>query len=225
MKHLWQIEFWCIRLSFTILISIYGLSSQPNRQVEEFFSYTQCKEGIIDSNNFIAGELFIYLEGNYFDFPLEAYAAHVSFDSNEIVIMDSIIINHIRPGTKIIETEEIVSYKTLSSDHPNIYNKIRLNFNKNIVSLFKQYGVYYISRGIKSFSPQDTLPHYIQTRRKGKVLRSRPNYNKSLIIKFKNISKTNEFAEELIKIKGIRKVQLHEKVMEFSIPTINSGKE
>ncbi len=171
-----------------------------------------------DNIDFIPGELIVRLEGNYFDFPLEAYATYVSFDTNEIIKMDSIVINHIRPGTNIIESEKIVNYKKLSFEHEMIFNKIKINFNKNIISLFKRYGVYYIARGIKSFSPQDTLSHYIQTRRKGRVLISRPNYNKSLIIKFKNKSKTKEFAEELRKIKGIKEVQLHQKVIEFFIP-------
>ena len=165
--------------------------------------------------DYIKGTLFIYLENNSFDFPLETYATYISFQDNNIK-MDSIIINQSRQGTKIVESKKVVKYNSGLAKSIGLSKEPKLKLNKDIISLFKKYGVYYIARRIDSFSPQDTLPHYIEPRGKGRTLTKRRNYNKHLIIQFTDKLNTIKFAEELRKLKGIRKVEFNQKALPFN---------
>jgi hypothetical protein len=132
--------------------------------------------------------------------------------------MDSLVINQFRPGTEIIESEKVVKYDPAALKEAGLSKKPAMSFSKEMISLFKKYGVYYISRGVRSFSLQDTLPHYKTTKRKGRFLTQRTNYNKSLTIKFTEKSSTEKFAKLLSRLKGVRRVGLNEKVMEFFVP-------
>lgn len=185
-----------------------------------FFNFSLGQENCCSENeiDYFEGTLHVYVTSNFFDFPLESYATYVSIENDSKIKMDSIVINQFRPGTRIIEFEKVVEYAPVLAKNSGLSKDPKINFNKDIISLFKKYGVYYIARGIKSFSPQDTIPHYIKTRRKGRVLTQSRNFNKSLVIKFSEKSRTKEFADELRLLKGIEQVQLDEKIMEFFVP-------
>ena len=169
---------------------------------------------------YIPGELFVKLTYDEFKLPLEIYGIKVSFSdvNSDLMRIDSVVTMNFKPNSRVIASEKTYELKSYSQKEPEIINRTQIRFNKNIVELFKKYGVFFIRRRAKTFSPADTLEHFINSRRKGLVKIKSPNYIKSLFIKFTKKSKTKEFLKELKNLGSVSHAQLSEKVMEFSVP-------
>jgi len=187
-------------------------------------------------NEYVEGYLLVELSQNYVDFPLEVYAAYISFDSSDMTI-DSVIYQEFKTNKnkycRIKKKEYAVKLENIDKYKSGISKRINVNFSTEIIELFKKYGVFYFERSYKTFSPQDTIPHYRtypknRTRkRKGyskkeetipvteetnkkTILVKEKNANRSLIIKFNNKMDAKTFVKELKKVNGIEDAQVNE---------------
>lgn len=169
--------------------------------------------------NHIEGELLIGVTDGIFNFPLEYYASKVSFLKHENKIqIDSLVGITLKQGLFEIDEEKTISFKQQESIDPNLSNRLNLNLTAGMISEFKEFGVYYIGRNVKVFSPQDTISRVIIDRTgKEKTIKS-INHNNNLLIKFNSKFDVFEVADSLKKIEGIRYAQPNELAKEFLSP-------
>lgn len=153
-----------------------------------FFSISLSQE------NYVQGEVRVRLNQNLFKFPLEVYGAFISIeDESRTIKIDSL---HFLLGSSYNKDGEIISYEELAESNPELISRISIDFDKEFIYELEKIDTYYIARGIKSFDPKDTLPHYINTRFGRKQVTS-PNWNMSLSIKYNNETDAIEVAKKL----------------------------
>lgn len=154
------------------------------------------------------GRILIDVPNGYFDFPLEVYGAYISSGKEkEGIQIDSVLFLAFKPNSRIIENEKIINYDSLFLKNPLIYGDTKLNFSQRIIGLLKKYHVYLIKRNVKTFSPLDTIPHFIRRRDGKDVLVTRPNYNKYLVIEFDKCFDPKKVAEDFAKLPDITSAQ------------------
>lgn len=168
---------------------------------------------------YVEGELLIGVPDGALNFPLDVYAGYVSYSKcNDSITIDSLVYMTFKPGTRTINSENILTPVALKSLKPDLSDNISMNFGKEIIEIFKKYGVFYIKRGVKAFAPSDTIPHYITSRRGKKVLTKSYNFNKSLVIKFDKKYDIKKIAAELKGIKDVSNAQPNAIAEEFTQP-------
>ena len=150
---------------------------------------------------YVPGMVFVSLKYNWFKFPSEVYGAFISFqDDTTTIEIDSL---RLIAGSSLYVDGDVVSYEEYSTSNPEILSKIDISFNGAFINELKQIDAYYIARNPRRFSPADTLPHYISTRRGPKLIKSR-NSNLSLVIKFNADVDPMKVAERFKKLNCVK---------------------
>jgi hypothetical protein len=119
-------------------------------------SYSQ---ELLPSRDYVKGEVLLTTHQNVFDFPLEVYGAYISIVGNRVFI-DSVIYSEFKENTRVIKNETIIPFPQFKKEDRRVAKKNHLKLNKELLNAFKTYGVYYIERCYKAFSPDDTLKQY-----------------------------------------------------------------
>jgi len=163
------------------------------------------------------GQLMLKVKKNIFNFPLEVYGAYISI-TDQTVRIDSLVYQEFQPGTRHTVKEHIIPFSQFKTSYPETFKKIQLKLPAELITLFKKYGVYYIARVGRTFAPEDTIPHKVKIKRKWKTLKSE-NYNKLLLIKFKEDVNVIEFCEKLRYLKFIIRATPDYKIVPFDVPT------
>ena len=167
----------------------------------------------LDRNSYEKGELLLFLNTDLFNFPLEVYGAYFSYQNNTVSV-DSFVLQHFKPDTRVRVKEEIISEQSLLQHYPGIRDNIKFTFPAELVNLFKKYEVYYVARLAHCFSPSDTIPHYINTI-KGRKLHKSENDNLNLVIKFNEKFEPLKVAEELNKLEFVKAAEPNAKIIMF----------
>ena len=107
-------------------------------------------------DNIIKGEVMFSIYQEMFDFPLEVYGAYIHVHDRQVTI-DSVVYLTFRDEYRNIKNEQVIAYDVFKDQYPDIAQKIHLNLSKPLVNFFERYGVYFIKRSYKTFSPIDTL--------------------------------------------------------------------
>jgi hypothetical protein len=169
-----------------------------------FFSITNAKATTRDEK-YVAGQIMLTVPDSYVELPLEIYGAYISFNESDTSIkIDKVLYLTFKPNSRRIEKEEPINYDSLLIKYSSIAGKVKFNFSKGILKLFKKYHVTLVRRIIKTFSPADTLLHPVQTRLGEKLVKSR-NYNNLLAIEFSKQFDAKDVAEDFKKLKDISK--------------------
>jgi len=157
-----------------------------------------------------------------FRFPLEVYAAYLSYTEdleNKINIDRFVVQTFSGPESRRSIREDTLSRTDLHTLKPELFEKIGLYLTDDIISLFKEHGVYFIRRGVSAFSPSDTIPRNIKNLVTGKdMLVKSENQNKSLIIRFDEKVDVVRFAEKLNKLKCIKLAAPQKPIDTYSVP-------
>jgi hypothetical protein len=148
-------------------------------------SFTFFSNSISQQQDYVQGELKVTLNDNLFDFPLDVYAAYISFsDVLPEIILDSVVTLVFKPKSRFIKQENIVSFEYLSKNDPELSSQLNIYFPIEFIESLKTIDAYWVGRSFKSFSWSDTLLHPIHTRMGTKLIKS-PNFGKSITIKYK----------------------------------------
>jgi hypothetical protein len=167
-------------------------------------SLTFLSNSISRQQDYVQGELFVTLNDNLFDFPIDVYAAYISFsDVLPKIILDSVVTLVFKPRSRIVEQENIISFEYLSKNNPELSSQLNIHFPIEFIELLKTIDAYWIGRSIKAFSWSDSLLHPVTTkmhpirgRIRTKQIKS-PNFGKYLTIKYKAKMDALEICKEL----------------------------
>ncbi len=185
-------------------------------------SLTFFSNSISQQLDYVQGELVVTLNDNLFDFPLDVYAAYISFsDVLPEIILDSVVTLVFKPRSRFIEQENIVSFEYLSKNDPELSSQLNIYFPIEFIESLKTIDAYWIGRSVKSFSWSDTLLHPVTMKRHpvhGRIrtnLIKSPNFGKYLIIKYKAKRDALEISRELNNLSCIKNSQVNEKLIEY----------
>ena len=144
--------------------------------------------------------------------PLEYPGIYVSYPTDTTIQIDSILVLVFSPDSKIDVPgqRKIINKRIVSIDGLNLaadQNSDYLKISKNMISIFRKYGVSFISRVAYNFSYHDTIPKlvWIPTKKDSILIKNR-NENRILFLRFNSENNTNDIINDLLKIKCIDEV-------------------
>ncbi len=150
------------------------------------------------------GKISLDVPDGCFDFPLEVFGAYISFEKrSDNLKIDSLIYSYFKPNSRVIEREKVLSTASALKTFPRLNDKLKLNFSKEILGLFRKYSVKFIKRNFKTFSPQDTIPHPVRGRNGTEKLITRSNLNKYLIIEFDPSFDAKKVADDFKRLEDV----------------------
>ncbi len=176
---------------------------------------------ISQQQDYVQGELFVALNDNLFDFPLNVYAAYISFsDVLPEIILDSVVTLVFKPRSRFIEQENIVSFEYLSKNDPEISSQLNIYFPVEFIESLKAIDAYWVGRSHKTFSWSDTLLHPITMKRhpvhgriRTKLIKGH-NLGKYLTIKYNAKRDALEISRELKKLSCIHDAYVNQILLE-----------
>ncbi len=160
--------------------------------------------------DYVPSELHVKFKAGTIVLPIEINKVYFSIPrTTHKIMIDSVNFLEFDPFSKKeidrrkILREKIISYKELVEMNGNFQNKIKLNFNEDILGIFRKYSISSFHRGVKDFAPEDTLVRNFTRRDSTLITKKADDQNQIVILRFDQSNDARTVACELRKTDGI----------------------
>ena len=157
----------------------------------------------------VQGRAYLYVKSRFVEFPREIYGLAISFPEKSVQVkVDSVyFLNFYGPKRHDYKDEHILK-NSFMKQHSPIYDRVQLNFSRDLIELFKRYGVYSIERVYKPYLSSDTIPQPHVKRDGTTIMYTGKNENTFLLVKFDPAKNVYDFIGDVQKINGIERAEV-----------------